>query len=202
MNQRFTGPVEQVAAGDIHNYASAGRALTKGERAALNALARQIESEGGDPAWKTWRFLHRVIGVDGVDAMRIEHRDAATELFSLLLRCAQLENAMKADALDEKPAVDQSSEMLAGELRRARRMLNQLVRKQEEEKRRYDVLQDELARTKADADRAELKLSRAVDELATMKRYQEVQRKRLNRQKLLSGFLAALALGVLFLGRV
>lgn len=96
MNQRFVGPVDQVAAGDIHNYSPAGRALTKSERVALNSLVRQIEESHGEPGWKTWRFLHRVIGVDGVDAMRIEHRDAAMELLNLQLRCSSLEAALKA----------------------------------------------------------------------------------------------------------
>lgn len=95
MNQRFDGPVEQVAAGDIHNYPPApSRPLTKGERVALNALVRQIEAQGGEPGWQTWRFLHRVMGVEGVDAMRIEHRDAATELLNLRLRCSSLEQAV------------------------------------------------------------------------------------------------------------
>lgn len=94
MNQRFTGPVEQVAAGDIHNYPPTSRALTKGERAALNALVRQIEDSHGEPGWKTWRFLHRTMGVECVDAMRVEHRDAATELLTLRLRCASLEKSI------------------------------------------------------------------------------------------------------------
>jgi hypothetical protein len=95
VNQRFDGPVEQVAAGDIHNYPPVpSRPLTKGERVALNALVRQIEAQCGEPGWQTWRFLHRVMGVDGVDAMRIEHRDAATELLNLRLKCSSLERAI------------------------------------------------------------------------------------------------------------
>lgn len=197
MNQRFVGPVEQVAAGDIHNYPATGRALTKGERIALNAQVRQLEECHGEAGWRTWRFLHRVIGVDNLDAMRIEHRDVAEELLGLLLKCAQLQAAVCAIEASGAPAGDESHEKLAVELKQMRRALGQAERQLVLERRRSDLVLDELTGLKVAADRSALKLSRAIDELSAAKRELQHLTRRKNRFRGAALLFCALFVGAL-----
>lgn len=96
VKQEFSGQVGDVAGRDVihHNYGHGhGRPLTKTERSELNKLVQQLETEYGEPAWQTWKFLHRTIGVESIDAMHLAHRDQAETIVGLLLDRAKLRQA-------------------------------------------------------------------------------------------------------------
>lgn len=90
VKQAFEGAVGEVAGRDIinHHY-SYGRLLTNSERSALGHLVGRLEAEFGEPAWQTWKFVYRVVGVENVESMCIGHRDQARTILELLLERAQ-----------------------------------------------------------------------------------------------------------------
>lgn len=202
MNQTFTGAVDQVAARDINNYHQPGRALTKVERSALNRLVRKLEDEHREPGWKTWRFLHRTIGVDSVDSMTIEHRDIAEELLNLQIRCAELQ-AMVGEPppapvpMAVAPVADTCK--LDEDLRRTQRMLNRIMRQADTEKAMFDSTAAELASVRRDFARVAPMFTKACDELLVVKREKWEQGKALKRQRVVTAVLSCALIAVIFL---
>lgn len=96
--QDFNSSVENVAGRDVNNlYVSGtGRNLTKEERNALHSKVLELESKFEEPSWQTWKFLHRCIGVDKIDGMRIEHRDPAHAILDLLIEKFKLTGELRA----------------------------------------------------------------------------------------------------------
>lgn len=92
MEQSFSGPINgDVAGRDVVNQiiTETGRPLTTQERGDLNAKVKILEKEYGEVGWKTWKYLHRTIGVNSVDEMLLSHRDAAHAILDLLLELGQ-----------------------------------------------------------------------------------------------------------------
>lgn len=92
--QTFLGPVGQVAGGNIenHTYHAGGRELTKQERIDLNVKVKRLEAEYEEPGWKTWKFLHRTIGIENIEAMRLGQQNSAHAILDLLLENASLQS--------------------------------------------------------------------------------------------------------------
>lgn len=90
--QEFNSPVGQVVQADTFTQINhvAGRLLTTQERIELNNKVKLLNEDFGEPGWKTWRFLHRTIGVENVEAMCIGHRDSAHAIIDLLLERGNL----------------------------------------------------------------------------------------------------------------
>lgn len=90
--QEFNSKVGQVVQTDTFTQIShdSGRLLTTQERIELNNKVKLLSEDHGEPGWKTWRFLHRTIGVDSVEAMCIGHRDSAHAIIDLLLERGNL----------------------------------------------------------------------------------------------------------------
>jgi hypothetical protein len=168
VNQRFDGPVDQVAAGDIHNHLpQSGRPLTRAERQDLNKLVCRLEEEGGEPGWQIWRFLHRTIGVDGIESMRIEHRDSAEELLALKLRCVQRKSII---APPDHAQREDSADSRDAELKKARRSINALGKQVDVEKKRAEDALRTMEQLEIQANRLKKQLERSYDELAAGKK--------------------------------
>jgi hypothetical protein len=96
VKQEFNGAVGDVAGRDIINHHhTQGRLLTKVERIELHKLVQRLETEFGEPGWQTWKFLHRTIGVENIDAMCLSHRDQADTILNLLLERASLQDELE-----------------------------------------------------------------------------------------------------------
>lgn len=90
--QSFGGSIGNVAGRDVVNQhiQGLGRHLTKEERNSLNSKVQELATKFDEPGWKTWKFLHRTIGVDNIENMRIEHRDPANAIVDLILENSYL----------------------------------------------------------------------------------------------------------------
>ena len=79
------------------------RHLTREERVELNKKVKQIEQVSGEQGWVTWRFIHRTIGVESVEDLKLDQKDAVHVLLDLLLDRATLkkQNQGVAKELDE-----------------------------------------------------------------------------------------------------
>lgn len=90
--QSFSGSIDNVAGRDVinQNIQGLGRCLTKEERNALNSKVQELATKFDEPGWQTWKFLHRTIGVDNIEEMRIEHRDPANAIVDLILDNSKL----------------------------------------------------------------------------------------------------------------
>ena len=201
MNQRFDGPVEQVAAGDIHNHVNPlGRLLTKGERIELNTLVQRLEDDFGEPRWKTWRFLHRTIGVDNIDAICIGHRDSAQELLNLLMRCGELQKSVDAQPilnLDSKAdSLTTELESTEAALKKSKQELSRLSRRIISEEKRAQEANSELVAARGEIQRQELLLTKSHDQLAQLKLIAAEAHKRINRLKAISMLLAITVVGI------
>lgn len=95
--QEFQEKVGQVVQTDTFTQINSGqgRVLTGKERAALNGKIVQLHEKYGEHGGKTWTFLHQTIGVDCVDDIRLEQRDAAHAIVDLLLERAKLQHELK-----------------------------------------------------------------------------------------------------------
>jgi len=89
--QVFYGDVENVAGRDVvnHIHHDQGRALTGQERVELNDKVKRLHEQYGEHGGKTWKFLHRTIGVENIEAMCLGHRDSAHAILDLLLERAE-----------------------------------------------------------------------------------------------------------------
>lgn len=115
--------IDQAAAGNIINHHhTAGRPLTKQERVELNNMVKQLETDFGEPGWQTWTFLHRTIGIERIDDMRLNHRDQAETILKLLLDRAELRTAANKKALE----LDQSAQALTDLTRRNSQLASEL----------------------------------------------------------------------------
>ncbi|WP_336816893.1 hypothetical protein [Burkholderia gladioli] len=114
--QEFIGPVGDVAGRDVvNNNFGHGRLLTKGERIDLNRRVQMLEMEFGVPGWRTWKFLHRTIGIDNIESMHLIHRDPADAILELLQEVSRLQRAapsndpsMTTSAPEARPAEAQT----------------------------------------------------------------------------------------------
>lgn len=90
--QEFNSKVGQVVQADTFTQINhdSGRLLTTHERIELNNKVKLLNEDHGEPGWKTWRFLHRTIGVESIEAMCIGHRDSAHAIIDLLLERGDL----------------------------------------------------------------------------------------------------------------
>lgn len=112
MKQDFQGLITgDIAGRDVINqiHHDTGRPLTRQERIELNDKVKVLFSDYGEHGADTWRFLHRTIGVESVDAMCIVHRDSAHAILDLLLDRAKLR---RGSANDEANAGDMASLVL------------------------------------------------------------------------------------------
>lgn len=89
--QVFYGAVDNVAGRDVvnHIHHDQGRALTGQERVELNDKVKRLHEQYGEHGGRTWKFLHRTIGVENIEAMRLGHRDSAHAILDLLLDRAE-----------------------------------------------------------------------------------------------------------------
>ena len=116
-----------------------GRLLTSVERIELNDLVKQLE-EFGEPGWKTWRFLHRTIGVENIEAMCLDHRDNARAILDLLLERAELKQQLSLSATtSQEGAASQATLLLqnsdlSGKLKEALKSLKLYEARQAEAK--------------------------------------------------------------------
>lgn len=188
----------QVAETIENHYAESplGRLLVKAERAELTDLVKKLESESGQPGWKTWKFLHRTIGVESIDELRFAHRDSALELLALLLRCAELENelAQPADPINESPELAQAYS--------AMRSIDAALKKERKtnswNERRLSEMDGELKQARKIFDRQENLLRDSHDQVLSLKAALVVSKKRINRLLAISCLLATALVAGLF----
>jgi len=104
--QSFSGDVDQVAGRDVVNQHihGMGRFLTKKERNFLNGKIQKLEAKFNLPGWQTWEFLHKNIGINSINDMKIEHRDPANAIVDLLIE----NSCLKAEASKCSPSTNQS----------------------------------------------------------------------------------------------
>lgn len=188
----------QVAETIENHYAESplGRLLVKAERAELTDLVKKLESESGQPGWKTWKFLHRTIGVESIDELRFAHRDSALELLALLLRCAELENelAQPAVPINESPELAQAYSAI--------RSIDATLKKERKtnswNERRLSEMDSALKETKKTVDRQENLLRDSHDQVLSLKAALAVSKKRINRLLAISCLLGAALVAGLF----
>jgi len=151
IQQTFHGPVGQVAGGDIvehhSHYYDGGRELTKQERSELNAKVNKLEAEYDEPGWKTWRFLHRTIGIKSIEAMRLGQRDSAHAILDLLLENASLQS--KAGSARDLADVAIQNSNLTAQLKEWKGKCGRLERMLGEEVHRTSALRIQLEQTSA-----------------------------------------------------
>lgn len=95
--QEFKAEVGQVvqAAVFTQQIQTQGRSLITAERNELNAKVKELDKEYQEPSWKTWRFLHKTIGIEGINAMRLEHLESAKAILDLMLERSSLSKELK-----------------------------------------------------------------------------------------------------------
>lgn len=89
------GTNNKVAGRDFYNvnqYTS--RPLTKDERVELNRKVQAMAELMKEPAWEVWRLVHRVVGVDSIDQMHLEHLGPIEVVFDLHEKVKDLEQKL------------------------------------------------------------------------------------------------------------
>lgn len=76
----------------INQYMS--RPLTKDERVELNRKVQAMAELMKEPAWEAWRLVHRVVGVDSIDQMHLEHLGPIEVVFELHEKVKDLEEKL------------------------------------------------------------------------------------------------------------
>lgn len=150
IQQTFHGPVGLVTGGDFvehNNYYDGGRELTKQERSELNAKVKKLEAEYDEPGWKTWKFLHRTIGIENIEAMRLGQRDSAHAILDLLVENASLQS--KAGSARELADVAIQNSNLKAQLKEAKERSSRLERMLGEEVQSTSALRAQLEKTYA-----------------------------------------------------
>lgn len=96
VHQIFQGSVENVAGRDVViTNEVGGRPLTKNERYELNDLVERLIKEFGLGRREPWTFLHRTIGVNNIDGLRLDHLKPARTLLQLMIEAKQAEGAVE-----------------------------------------------------------------------------------------------------------
>jgi len=93
VEQSFSGPINgDVAGRDVVNQIITDnvRLLTRQERIELNNKVNYLADTFAEDARSTWRYLHKVMGVESVEEFRLDHRDALTAIVDLLTERARL----------------------------------------------------------------------------------------------------------------
>jgi hypothetical protein len=152
IQQTIQGGVKQLAAGDIHNHPGSGRALTRAERIDLNRQVDELENQSGDSRREIWLELHRLIGVNSIDEMCIEHLAAASALLELRLQNATLRKELAAisapavGAIAANDAFVTERRQLMSDLRKLRQERNALRDQLDDVSARLGTLQTESER--------------------------------------------------------
>ncbi|MDQ1883630.1 hypothetical protein RA180_06420 [Aeromonas salmonicida] len=74
----------------IINNEVGARLLTGTESSDLHKIVQRLEDEFQEPGWKTWKFLHRTVGVDSVKEMTLEQLKPVQTVLELMLERAEL----------------------------------------------------------------------------------------------------------------
>ncbi len=88
------------------------RHLTREERVELNKKVKQIEQVSGEQGWITWRFIHRTIGVESVEDLKLDQKDAIHVLLDLLLERATLKKQNQGVAKEFAESIQQNTLIL------------------------------------------------------------------------------------------
>lgn len=131
-----------------------GRPLTDQERKDLNDSVETLMQDYGEPAWHTWRFLHRAIGIGSIKDMRLGHKDSARAILDLMLERAALK---KSSGQPPTNQTDQSGE-LAELVVQNSKLRAQLGKSKEETVR----LRQQLESVEAASGKVSIQLSAAV----------------------------------------
>jgi chromosome segregation ATPase len=178
-NQEFQAEVGQVIQAEsvtqIHHDAS--RVLTTQERKELNDRVKQFEEEYGEPGWKTWRFLHRTIGIENIEAMRLDRRDSAHAILDLMIERAALQNSCSQqqnhdeDSAGQLAALLMQNSTLTAQLKESKglrahleRLLEATTKQEKELQSRVDELRLEADEFRFEADKSEKLIARAVQQ--------------------------------------
>lgn len=98
----------------IHHHHDHGRPLTQQERSELNNKVIRLDEEFNEPGWKTWGFLHRTIGTEKIEQMRLGHRDIAHTILDLLIERAEGSHTADLDRASEITSlISRNSELTA-----------------------------------------------------------------------------------------
>lgn len=98
----------------IHHHHDHGRPLTQQERNELNNKVIRLDEEFNEPGWKTWGFLHRTIGTEKIEQMRLGHRDIAHTILDLLIERAEGSHTADLDRASEITSlISRNSELTA-----------------------------------------------------------------------------------------
>ena len=165
IQQTFHGPVGLVTGGDFvehhSHYYDGGRELTKQERSELNAKVKKLEAEYDEPGWKTWKFLHRTIGIENIEAMRLGQRDSAHAILDLLLENASLQR--KAGSARELADVAIQNSNLKAQLKEAKEKCGRLERQLGDGANLSSTLRSRLEQASSQADKYEQMLIGSVN---------------------------------------
>lgn len=147
MRQEFYESVGQVVQAEtvtLQILKEEERLLVAQERIELNAKAKLLHEEFGEPSWETWRFLHRVFGVEKVDELRLVQRDAVNSILDLRIECAKLkkealqQRSNGNDAAKDVTALLLKNSELTSQQKEFKAHLKYFKQSAEDEKRRAD----------------------------------------------------------------
>jgi hypothetical protein len=164
VDQEFHGDVlGDVAGRDVVNQIHLDgniRALTTLERKELNNKVKQLYENYGEQRWVTWRFLHRTIGVESVEEMRLDQRDSAHAILDLLIERAELRSGNQrqsddADSSGEWAELIVKNSELAARLKESQAARQRLEQRLDEETGRAKSLGSQLGNAKSEAVRYE-----------------------------------------------
>lgn len=88
-------------------HTSSMRNLTLEERKVLHNKVKQIEQTSGEQGWVTWRFIHRAIGVESIEDLKLDQKEAVSILLDLLMERATLKKQNQGAAAESAGATPQ-----------------------------------------------------------------------------------------------
>lgn len=196
--QEFHGDVSQVVqAGTVHQVLhNHGRLLTSQERVELNNKVKRLTEEYNESGRATWKLVHRAIGIETIEHMRIGQLQSAHIILDLLLERDELQHKLSQQPLGEDAAqVAQQVRELTAKLRAALAENNRSERGRVEFAGRLADTEKALASLKASSGRAETVLGQLLQKNRQAEADGQFQRKKLSRLRSVAIMLGVLAAG-------